>query len=297
MKKINYILISVLTFSIMIFAGLFMSCNIKDEELPEALVQEPGVEIINGGKGFSILPYNVTDTKYANIYRQDVTNKSKPGDPINIGIIYPEQYHDHGWEFQDYYVIKERKYIYSVKYTTPDGTYRSSWSSPRTVENGYEESTNFNFTVPDECYFEYNSDDYTIRLLGADILSDGIPEEILTDKNVKACLVISNGTDKKTYPFRDGDKTTTNLEKNSSVMWLRSIVEPEFTDVPITIEGVIFEKEDRGEKTKDNTEPPIRNVAWGVISKKIPLKDSAEQEITNITIRSTTADGGFDYSD
>lgn len=280
MKKFVLTIVSILLLSI----G-FSGCNlvsIQDKDLADA----PGVAETSGGITLTIYRYS-TDTRYINIYREDVSDTAN-GEIVNLGIIFPSAYGSDARSYllEDKWIENGHKYQYMVRYAEADGLYyNSEWSSTATCSLSLQEAGIKYDTTNSQ--FNYNKADYTLTIHGAPIApaldSFTIVEDGDNSEKWKPVLAVKAGSVVQVFSLESiADNTIINL---------RGLLSAEFLNTEIQILGILGQKEIYTKPT-DGSTPVIKMILWTLVS-EIPIEGYSGNLIT-ITSESGTA--GYDFS-
>lgn len=238
---------------------------------------KPGVEAIDKIITLSI-PYQSDTTKYINVYRKDVNDKTDTD--VNIGLLYTSSYDTKSaYTFFDKMIVKNHTYKYRVRYSDVDGYTYSEWSDEITAKDGYIDSSLLKYQA-NNAVFYLNDGDYSLKISG-----EILPPQIENfDTEYNSMLIVSNGT--KTEVFK--------LESlaNDTVIALRGRLPEDFIDVEITILGIVAQKSDI-----DSTDDPTVEIQ----PKAVHWIEPTEIEVfgfknNKFTIPSIDGKDGLDYS-
>lgn len=281
MKKI--IRLSVFFISIVL---LLASCNLTIED--EYKLSSPTCDV-DAGNCISIsIKKSDSDTKYINIYRQDISNENHPGEITNVGIIFPPELKDETAvnQYKDFNVLKGHTYKYYVRLSNGNEYTKSQWSNAVKVPSSsscYPEETIMTYRTG-SAYFEYNSTDYTLKVVGT-ILN---PEITDFDKFYKPAIIVKTAERTETFILPD--------ISDGSTISLRGILSSKFLDTNVTLVGICGEKIERDDTLIDVEESlrPVKRITWSEAA-EIRVRG---KEVNNNTIFIPAASNsiGMDYS-
>jgi|GEM_PF-1538845 len=236
------------------------------------------------------IPVKSADTKYINVYRQDVTIPNKESEIVNIGVLFPKQMNEvpnekfkNGYPFPDSLVYKNHKYKYMLRYSMPDRNYKTEWSDPKEVKKGYDASRTFHYQA-EGVKFIYNSANYSVKIEGSMLLpnNDDFSE-------YSPMIIVSNSKDIQLFPV-DSVASMTEIT-------LRDKLPDIFLDKEIKITGLLAQKKEYVATVDSDGNPiPENKLVCKRISFTEPTPITFEHGITTIVIPSLNGSNGLDYS-
>jgi hypothetical protein len=289
-KRTSYIVI------ISAILGMFLSAC-KLEVANTNLLTKPDIDISD--KQVTLIIHKVnSQTKYINIYRQDITDRTQPGDIVNIGLLYPKAFgNSQTYVFIDKQVSENKTYVYRVRYVDAEGIYYSNFSDSITIdstrfENYYQESKKLYYTASSSTGFSFDETNYTLQLNHALTLPEITPfTEYDADTNIEgyqAMLIVNNGT--VSNVFRIGFNVLNDTRREIT---LKDILPDTFLDKNIVIEGVTAQKIEYVDPTVDRDKLEIKAVHWTIPTK---IKVNGYTNNTILIPSSHTTNTGLDYT-
>ncbi len=234
-----------MTFTFLILS-LFYSCNLKiniDEEL--SYTSRPDVKVMDNS-GFAISTKLYTDnTKYINLYRQDVTDSNDLGDIINIAVLFPANINSNNktYQFEDYDIYNDHKYHYKLRYydSKNDEFSYSAWSETISTDSkGVEDTTVLTYTFTDDTFFLYEGNEKTLLLKNITVDYDS-PSDLIsaspttqrdqTEYPLYPTLIFNKGSEKIAVELK-----TSALDES---IHLVSYLPSEYWNVELSLEGII----------------------------------------------------------
>lgn len=246
---------------------IFSSCGIKFVD--DNLLSSPTATTIGKSNVISIKKHN-SDTKYINIYRQDVTG-STGGNIENIGIVYPLE-KEVTFIFQDDLILKDHSYRYYARIYDGVDYYKTDWSN--TVKN---EDAGITYVTESDLPgyasgspWTYTKEDYKLTYT------------LASDSDFPLAIVMECGN--KTQIFQ---LSQVNSGTNETVS-LVGLLSPDYYDKPVKVLGICGQK-----ITSENGKKHY--VHW---TKLTPITISGEgiTDGTTFSISSSTAGDVEDYS-
>ena len=269
---------SFLTVLIAILSISVLACNIKIQE--EELFDKPLVNVTTKQVTI-IIPKMSSDTDYINVYRRDKQNDKV----INIGIIYPEALENDGknYSYIDELVKKGHSYDYRTRYHTNGEYYYSEWSDTIEIKSTYNFYADADVLLykPGSTYLLYNRDDYSLTIKGT-ITAPTAITDFSTD--YKPMLIIKSK--KATQVFKILDIA------NDTKIALRSILPLDFMDTPITIQGIVAQKNIYEDPSVPDDEKVTKVVIWTEPA-SIDVQGAGSDK--KITVKSQSGNEGLDY--
>lgn len=218
----------ILYFSLLLFLS---SCNFSYEPINQS--SPPTVDYNNKAIVISI-PKKINTAKYISIYRIDTTENSSNDENENIqniGILYPQFSDTVGaaFIFYDSHILKNHSYKYQIRYTDSDEYIYTKWSNDIIAKDGYDSTIQMTYDTKN-AYLSYDDTFYSLKISG-----EIIPPTIENfDEDFKPMLIIK--TEEKTQVF-----PVQSIEEGSTLQ-LRGILPSSFLDRPITIVGIVPQK-------------------------------------------------------
>lgn len=292
MKK--YIALTVLAISI--FTSSLTGCQFS--KVDKNTLDPAPVVITSGIPNILLTMDKKANTAYINIYRQDVTDEKKPGNLVNIGLVFPDNQNPASTtcSFTDIYFLNDHKYVYSARYTTKGNgngvDVTSFWTEATSpvMNEKHPATTAQSLVYSDQdgaAYFEYDKDSYTLTIRGADFVKPAIdngatpvftPKIILGDETGKKCVYKLNSIDK------------------GNVIPLSILLANDFPNGgTITVEGLIGEGCIPAESSS-SVKIPTEFVYW-TEPLKVRLKDTSGNQIKSFEVTAADIQTGLDYSD
>ncbi len=246
---------------------IFSSCGIKFVD--DNLLSSPTATTIGTSNVLSIKKHN-SDTKYINVYRQDVTGGTNSAIE-NIGIIYPLA-KEVTFIFQDDLILKDRSYRYYARVYDGVDYYKTDWSN--TVKNG---DAGITYSVESDLpgyasgsSWTYTKEDYKITYT------------LPSDSDYPLAIVMECGN--KTQIFQLSQVKGGTDETISLV----GLLSPDYYDKPVKVLGVCGQK-----VTSENGKKHY--VHWTRLT-PITISGDGISDETTFTISSSTAGNVEDYS-
>ena len=218
----------ILYFSLLLFLS---SCNFSYEPINQS--SPPTVDYNNKAIVISI-PKKINTAKYISIYRIDTTENSSDNENENIqniGILYPQFSDTVGtaFIFYDSYILKNHSYKYQIRYTDSDEYIYTKWSNDIIAKDGYDSTTQMTYDTKN-AYLSYDDTFYSLKISGKII-----PPTIENfDEDFKPMLIIKTEEKTQVFPVQSIEEGTT--------LQLRGILPSSFLDRPITIVGIVPQK-------------------------------------------------------
>ena len=269
---------SLFTFLIAILSITVFSCNIKIED--SELFDKPLVNV-TAKQVTLIIPKMSNDTDYINVYRRDKQNDKV----INIGIIYPDAIENDGknYSYIDELVKKGHSYDYRTRYHTNGEYFYSEWSDNIEIKTTYNFYADADVLLykPGSAYLLYNKDDYSLTITGTITEPSAIPNfsteyfPMLIIKSKKATQVFKIPSIADTYKIP-----------------LRTILPLDFMDTPITIEGLVGQKNIYVDPDAPDDEKEAKTVIWTEPA-AIDVQGAGSEK--KITVKSQSGNEGLDY--
>lgn len=269
---------SFFVFLIAILSLSVFSCKIKIEDTE--LFDKPLVNVTSKQVTL-IIPKMSNDTDYINVYRRDKKNDKI----INIGIIYPDALENDGknYSYIDELVKKGHSYDYRTRYHTNGEYFYSEWSDNIEIKTTYNFYADSDVLVykPGSSYLLYNKDDYTLTITGTitaptaitDFSTDFTPMLIIKSKKVTQVFKIPSIADTYKIP-------------------LRTILPLDFMDTPITIEGLVGQKNIYVDASVPDDERVTKTVIW---TEPAAIEVQGAGSEKKITVKSQSGNEGLDY--
>ena len=218
----------ILYFSLLLFLS---SCNFSYEPINQS--SPPTVGYNNKAIVISI-PKKINTAKYISIYRIDTTENSSNDENENIqniGILYPQFSDTVGtaFIFYDSHILKNHSYKYQIRYTDSDEYIYTKWSNDIIAKDGYDSTTQMTYDTKN-AYLSYDDTFYSLKISGKII-----PPTIENfDEDFKPMLIIKTEEKTQVFPVQSIEEGTT--------LQLRGILPSSFLDRPITIVGIVPQK-------------------------------------------------------
>ena len=218
----------ILYFSLLLFLS---SCNFSYEPINQS--SPPTVDYNNKAIVISI-PKKINTAKYISIYRIDTTENSSNNENENIqniGILYPQFSDTVGaaFIFYDSHILKNHSYKYQIRYTDLDEYIYTKWSNDIIAKDGYDSTTQMTYDTKN-AYLSYDDTFYSLKISGKII-----PPTIENfDEDFKPMLIIKTEEKTQVFPVQSIEEGTT--------LQLRGILPSSFLDRPITIVGIVPQK-------------------------------------------------------
>ena len=218
----------ILYFSLLLFLS---SCNFSYEPINQS--SPPTVDYNNKAIVISI-PKKINTAKYISIYRIDTTENSSNNENENIqniGILYPQFSDTVGtaFIFYDSHILKNHSYKYQISYTDSDEYIYTKWSNDIIAKDGYDSTTQMTYDTKN-AYLSYDDTFYSLKISGKII-----PPTIENfDEDFKPMLIIKTEEKTQVFPVQSIEEGTT--------LQLRGILPSSFLDRPITIVGIVPQK-------------------------------------------------------
>jgi len=253
--------------SVFLFSLLFTltSCNIQLAD--ENLLASPTCQAQSNGNLIAISKSN-SDTKYINIYRQDVSGGAA-GEVENIGIVYPKK-DDSTSFFTDEYAVQDHTYTYYARIWDGSDYYKTSWSSGVKTT-----STTYTDVSPAPKYaaggtWSYTKSDYKITYT------------LASDPSYPLAIVVQSPSKTQIFALEQTNGGT------NEVISLTGLLSTDYYDVPVKILGICgqtISKYDNGDK---------KEVHWTPLT-QITVSGTG---VSNNTFTISTSSGGNieDYS-
>lgn len=268
-----------------VFLLLLTACNINVANTE--LLQKPDISMSNSQVTLMIPKIN-TLTLYINIYRQDVSDKTTPGDVTNIGLLYPAAYKadNQTFDFIDNLVTENKSYIYRVRYVDPDGVYYSNWSNIVKIDenftSAYSEEKKLYYTTTSNTRFSYDATNYSL-LLNHPL----IKPEIDTFSEYQPMIIVNNGYGSQVFKISPDA-----LSEKKEPITLKDKLPDSFLDINIKIEGVLAQKIEYVDPEADEDKLEIKTVHW-TSPTSLTIKGYTDN---TINIPSSHANTGLDYT-
>ena len=218
----------ILYFSLLLFLS---SCNFSYEPINQS--SPPTVDYNNKAIVISI-PKKINTAKYISIYRIDTTENSSNNENENIqniGILYPQFSDTVGtaFIFYDSHILKNHSYKYQIRYTDSDEHIYTKWPNDIIAKDGYDSTTQMTYDTKN-AYLSYDDTFYSLKISGKII-----PPTIENfDEDFKPMLIIKTEEKTQVFPVQSIEEGTT--------LQLRGILPSSFLDRPITIVGIVPQK-------------------------------------------------------
>jgi len=278
----NCIRLSVFLF----LAVLFASCNISVEE--EYKLSSPTCDV-DAGNCISIsIKKSDSDTKYINIYRQDVSSENHPGEIVCVGLIFPQELKDETAvnQFKDFLVQKGHSYKYYVRLSDGKEYTKSQWSNIVKVPSSsscYGDENKLTYRTG-SATFDVDKTDYTIKVIGT------ILDPEITDyaKEYKPAIIVKTNSATETFILP--------ALANETTISLRGILSTKFLDTDVTIVGICGQKTETDDSNTEIAEEnrAVKRITWTEYSEvRVRGKDVNNNTIYIPAAANTT---GSDYS-
>lgn len=278
MKKNNislFILAAALVSSILL--STLIGCKFDLSE--SKFLQRPDIEVKND---FIIIrgPYVNSDTKYINIYRQDVTENS---DIERIAVLFPKGFDkdNQTYIYFDYNIFYSHEYRYYVRFVEENGSKnRTEWTDKK---NNTATTKNFGacsyaYTVPNDAIYTYDGTEMTLKLPAGKTFTE--PDAIDDYSEYKPALVFQRGEIIQTYEVNDFENVA-----------LKSLLPKEYLYTDVKLLGIVGQRKVYSE----GTDPELQFITWTELT-PITIKNDAGNVITSFRLEPAYGDNGFDYT-
>lgn len=281
MKK--NIRLSVFLFLIGILAT---ACNISVED--EFKLASPTCDVDAGNCVSISIKKSDSDTKYINLYRQDVSNSNHPGEIECVGIIYPQALSEETAvnQFKDFLVMKGHSYKYYARLYDGSNYTKTSWSNEVKIPAAsqcYNDNTDLAYNTVN-ANFNIETTTYTMTVEGN--VTDPAINNFSTE--YKPAIIVKSSNKTQTFLL--------NSVAEGTVIPLRSILSSYFLDTDITIVGICGQKTetDNSNLEIDPSNRTIRRISWTPSSEiKVHINGTNRNTINIPTAADST---GADYS-
>ena len=281
MKKINRSLFVLIIAAVCLSALTGCNWNLSDTkylERPDVNLEEKGFQIRGS--------YVNSNTKYINIYRQDV-HDSKNTKIERVAVLFPkgnDDPNDQTYIYKDKNVYSNHKYRYYVRFVTEDGEKnRTEWSEPKAPKAGVDPSASFAYNL-NSGYYKYDKDSMTLTIQGATDFTPPLSTVIDDIDKYKPALVFQAGDLIQAFELSDPNTT--------KQVNLKTLLPQSFLNTDISLLGIVGQK--KVENTSGKT-TELQSITWTDIA-KIAIKDGQNNTLSVIKIEMKYGDEGFDYS-
>ncbi len=280
--------------NIFIFSFLIFSCA----EKPEEVILQPDVKASSSAINVSIA--KMDNAKYLNVFRAEWDEVNKKIDEtkiFNIAQVTPKDDVLTSYVFIDEFLVKDKKYVYKIRYWNGTNYNVTSWSDPLGVSNSnFSTDEDLKYTIPDGVYYKYDSITSSITLTGFSSESGEIAD-ISNFTDFKPALVFSYGEkdDEVRKIFTSEDKIEL---KQGSTINLRSLLTSDFFDRDIKLKYLVAQSTKSNEKSETSSSTKkvyYTEYVWSY-PVEILLKDVNGDTLESIKISNSTAEEGGDYS-
>ena len=280
MKKINKSLF--LLTAVFISAAFFTGCKWNLNQT--SYLDRPDIDVEE--RGFLICgSYVNTDTKYINIYKQDVTDEGNTKiEPV--AILFPEgndDPNDQTFRYRDKNVKATHKYRYYVRFVTSAGEKnRTEWSEIKTATGGADSTASFAYNI-NGAFYTYDSVNMILEIRDNTKDLTAPSSTIISDiDDYVPALVFQKDDEIQSFAIVSPD-TTKSIN-------LKSLLPQNFLYADLTLLGVV------GQKTvKKPDSEVLQSITWTDIV-SIPVKDTNGIVLSTIKLNPEYGEKGFDYS-
>ncbi|MBO4532272.1 MAG: hypothetical protein J5726_01045 [Treponema sp.] len=238
--------------------------------------------------------YVNSDTKYINIYRQDVTDTSFSSIE-RIAIIFPAGFDQKNqtYYYDDENIFKSRKYRYYVRFVEADGSKnRTEWSEVLQNDdlslpnNG---SKSFAYTIPSGSVYKYKKEAMAFELEGNDFI---VPDAFTDFSKYKPALVFECEENVQAIQLR-GDPTDPDTLANIN---LKDLIPSDFFYKEIKLLGIVGQKQQMGKANPEDEEETLQYITWTPLAAIKIKDDGVGNELTTFMLEPLHGEDGFDYS-
>lgn len=255
----------------------------------EKKLNRPEVEFVTGGVQIRGT-YGSNDVKYINIYRQNVTGAT-PGDPVNIGIIFPSGFdkNDKTFAFIDTQAIEAQKYQYFCRYCDERNDYYvTNLTDKITITSGYglsSSTTEASLLVDTgSATFKYDEDSKSFDI------SSGITMPTHTPAYDLA-LVIKSETQTQAFLLKESSSIS-----GSMSFALASFLPEDFLNKEIQLVGLIGQYKEYSDPADPTS--AVKRIYWtGIKTFTLTNTDATPVAYTDnkITVDTSSGNTGIDY--
>lgn len=292
MKKNNISLFALgtMVISLTIISAL-IGCkfNLTDNKyLPRPDLRADGIKMELRGS------YVNSNTKYINIYRQDVTvtNNSQIE---RIAILFPEGFDktNQTYVYDDYNIYKNRKYRYYVRFVEADGSKnRTDWSEAIPNDNDtlpVYDSVSFAYKIPDDAIYTYKKSEMAFELAAG----TSFTEPGFTDfSKYKPALVFECEDVIQAIQLKGDPADPDTLAKVN----LKELIPQSFFYKEIKLLGIVGQKQVKGKATEDAEEESLQYITWTPLAAIKIKDDGVGNELKTFKLEPEHGEDGYDYS-
>ena len=257
----------------------FTGCNwnVTDSKY----LTRPDIEV----KGSSIIirgAYVNSETKYINVYRQDVTD-NEDAEVVRLGVIFPSGFDKENKTFMffDENIFSGHEYRYYVRFVEENGSKnRTEWTEKKSNTNGAVPSSgSYAYAVPTDAKYTYDPVQFTLTLPSGKDFTE--PTAIADFTEYKPALVFQNDDIIQTYEI--ADTTSVNL---------KTLLPQDYLYKDIKLLGIVGQKKEES----GGTEPALKYIFWTELA-AVKVLNSAGNEITSFKLEPEYGEeNGYDYS-
>lgn len=278
-------------------------------EMPQEVILKPDVDSYDSSVSVSIA--KMDNAKYLNIFRAewDESNQSVIKDSIyNICQVTPKDDILTSYNYSDEKLVKNKYYVYKIRYWNGTNYNYTSWSDPVKVSNSnFELNEDLMYKVPEDLFYLYDEDTCTIELsdfktetnIELTLMDHFTPYKAEEGVGFKPALVFSYGEGENEVTKIFTTSVEIELVEGHKIP-LRSILTEDFFDKKIKLKYIVAQETSDKEKYKSETSEDEKEVyytrfIWSY-PKEIGLKNVDGKELETIEIKNSTAEEGGDYS-
>lgn len=215
------------------------------------------------------------------VYRINVSDS--PNVEVHIGTLYPKIITENLLIFNDQMVYASKTYKYRYVYIDSDKKrYSTEWSTALKVIDGKKTEESLVYVIPDETYFEYNPEDYTLKLINADKIVFNPDDDTWLSRYLPAVIL---KTDFNQLSFVLAER----VYSGSDPLELKAVLPTDYYDTKIYCSGIV------GRYQEVNKNNQIERIYWTEPSVIKVKKGDIDITKAGFTIESISSEGGIIY--
>ena len=263
-----------------IFASLcFFSCSFAEDE--SEYLSAPSVALT--GTTITHTRYNSSNTEVY-VYRIN-TSATADHTAYHVGTLFPKTIAEDILSFTDYLSFTDQKYKYQFVFIDADDTKTSTyWSTEITGSLLRSKTPDVTYVIPDTCNIEYNSDDYSLKIVdtaGGTLapIGDGNTDPFENQNKYVPALVLQ--TSDRSMAFELNDDQFEGTEK----LFLTSILPVDFYDTEIKCVGLV------GKYTQNNKDNNMECIYWSEPASIKTVYPGTTTQVKTFTVKRSAGTG------
>ena len=239
--------------------------------------------------------YVNSDTKYINIYRQDVSD-SNNSTIERIAVLFPAGFNkdNQTYYYYDENIYKSRKYRYYVRFVETNGSKnRTEWSEAKQNDDSLLPaygSASYAYTIPDDAIYTYKKSEMALELASGTSFTE--PDAFADFSAYKPALVFECEDSIQAIQLK-GDPTDPDTLANVN---LKDLIPQDFFYKEIKLLGIVGQKLHKDKATPDAEEESLQYITWTPLA-SIKIKDDEVGNIlTTFKLEPEHGEDGYDYS-